>query len=560
MIARHTRLAPLALVAGSLLAAVSLRPSRAQDAARSSAAERRPPALLVKPDEAKGSEPLRISAASVSVTIVGNVASTTLELTFRNDLPRVLEGQLVLPLPPGATISSFALEVDGKLRPASVVEREKARVVFEEVVRRGVDPGLVEWSKGNNFTTRVYPIPANGTKRVVLGWDEPLSRDAAGKASYWLPLGFKGLDSFTTVLRRYCSGEVNLVQGDKRVAIPDSRKGGDALALPASGPKVDADDVRIEVGASGEPNVLVEPARVKPVVGALPELCWVADVAVPSIPSARVIPKRVTILWDNSGSSAGRDHAKERAFLEQYFAALGDAEARLVIFSNDVWEPGEQVFAVKTGKCPEILKAINALRPDGGTRFQCLDLKKLGANADAFLLFTDGMATFGEEGEPAFGDKPVTCVASGASLDLANLNRLARGGALVNLNVTAPADGVGRAFEPPLLLLFTSFEGVGLAFESENGGPSHSNRGLDDMYRTRARASAARRSRSRADCRAASRSRRRSTSLAAESRSARARSRSTPTRGPRPARSSGSGRRRRSKRCSRRPRPTRPRS
>src|SRR5262249_14455933 len=145
-------------------------------------------------------------SARVSITTIGGIAATTLDLTFRNDLDRVLEGELVLPLPRGATISSFALELDGKLRQASVVERERARVVFEAIERKSVDPGLVEWTKGNAFRTRVYPIPAKGTKRLVLGFEQEL-RDAGTTASaasgrgsravYVLPLGFgAGLASF----------------------------------------------------------------------------------------------------------------------------------------------------------------------------------------------------------------------------------------------------------------------------------------------------------------------------------------------------------------------------
>lgn len=71
------------------------------------------------------------------------------------------------------------------------VPRQKARVAFEEEVRKQVDPGLVEWSGGNMFKTRVYPIPAGGTRTVRLCYSTVLPVDAAGAPSLQLPMNFK---------------------------------------------------------------------------------------------------------------------------------------------------------------------------------------------------------------------------------------------------------------------------------------------------------------------------------------------------------------------------------
>ena len=68
---------------------------------------------------------------------------------------------------------------------------KKARVAFEEEVRKQVDPGLVEWSGGNMFKTRVYPIPAGGTRTVRLRYSTVLPVDAAGAPSLQLPMNFK---------------------------------------------------------------------------------------------------------------------------------------------------------------------------------------------------------------------------------------------------------------------------------------------------------------------------------------------------------------------------------
>ncbi len=78
------------------------------------------------------------------------------------------------PLPAGAIVQGYALDINGRMVDGVPVPRQKARVAFEEEVRKQVDPGLVEWSGGNMFKTRVYPIPAGGTRTVRLRYSTVL--------------------------------------------------------------------------------------------------------------------------------------------------------------------------------------------------------------------------------------------------------------------------------------------------------------------------------------------------------------------------------------------------
>ncbi|CAF3790273.1 unnamed protein product [Rotaria sp. Silwood1] len=95
--------------------------------------------------------------------LIHQVATT---MTFKNDHNRILEGALEFTLPETAIICGFGLDVDGVIVDGVVVEKEKARVTFEQEVRKGVDPGLVEMVQGNIFRTRVYPIQAGGIRIV----------------------------------------------------------------------------------------------------------------------------------------------------------------------------------------------------------------------------------------------------------------------------------------------------------------------------------------------------------------------------------------------------------
>ena len=111
-------------------------------------------------------QPLELRNVEVNVRVFGPLAETQMTLTFFNPYSNALEGDLYFPLPEGATISGYALDVEGQLVEGVVVDKHEARRVLELEARRGVDPGLVECVKGNNFHTRVFPVLAGGTRTI----------------------------------------------------------------------------------------------------------------------------------------------------------------------------------------------------------------------------------------------------------------------------------------------------------------------------------------------------------------------------------------------------------
>ena len=113
---------------------------------------------------------LSIDKLQIQITAIGNTAQTTMEMTFYNDTYQTLVGELFFPLAEGQTISRFAMEIDGHLREGVVVEKNKGRKIFEDIVRRGIDPALLEYTKGNAFRTRVYPIHPKSYKRIVIAY------------------------------------------------------------------------------------------------------------------------------------------------------------------------------------------------------------------------------------------------------------------------------------------------------------------------------------------------------------------------------------------------------
>jgi hypothetical protein len=92
------------------------------------------------------------------------LAFTELHLTFENPGAQRIEGRFRVALPPGAAISRFAMKVGDAWQEGEVVERQRARQAYEDVLHRRQDPALLEQEAGNEFSARVFPIPARGRK------------------------------------------------------------------------------------------------------------------------------------------------------------------------------------------------------------------------------------------------------------------------------------------------------------------------------------------------------------------------------------------------------------
>ncbi len=126
---------------------------------------------------------LQITRVDAKAIVQGPLAFTELHLYFHNPEGRVREGTFAITLPSGAAVSRFAMELDGRMQEAEVVEKGLARRVYDDFLHRRQDPALLEKGAGNQFTAKVFPIPAMGDKHLVISF----SQELAGKP-YTLPL------------------------------------------------------------------------------------------------------------------------------------------------------------------------------------------------------------------------------------------------------------------------------------------------------------------------------------------------------------------------------------
>src|SRR3954451_2670970 len=131
---------------------------------------------------------LPIKSIKIDTKIVGQVATTHLEQIFRNNTDMVLEGTYLFPLPESGSITEFAIWDGDRRLVGEVRSREEARRIYDEIVRRQRDPGLLEYAGKDLFQASIYPIPPRSDKKLELTYTQIL-RAESGTVAYRYPLG-----------------------------------------------------------------------------------------------------------------------------------------------------------------------------------------------------------------------------------------------------------------------------------------------------------------------------------------------------------------------------------
>jgi len=399
---------------------------------------------VVRPPRLDADEkPPEIESYSVEARVNGAFASVSALIVVANPNSRALEGNLEFPLPDGASVCGYALDVNGAMVDGVVVKKEKARVAFEKEVKKGVDPGIAEHVKGNAWRTRVYPIPGNGSRRVRLSYVTPLAFAPNGDAALVLSMPRCRLKeravSITVPVGGGLPKPVLGGLGDRRFAEAEAVWRSVSLDKDVT----PAEDVVVALPAVPDSIVAVERFG--------EERWFAASVKAPSVAKSSATPPITwRILWDASGSRAPADVAAARAVVEKL---PENACYELIEFRNVPEKP----FVCATRA--ELLSRLAKIAYDGGTDFAALAAAhRANATENRTLLFTDGMDALSSEVADFGSVKPVALV-SGASRDMETLRR-ACGGKVVDLSLRTPDQAVEFILDPPPCVEAVHGEGV----------------------------------------------------------------------------------------------------
>jgi Ca-activated chloride channel homolog len=400
----------------------------------------RPPVLIWPRAAESNLAPAELKLLRIEANIQGNFAQTTYDITVSNPNSRIMEGELQFPLQDGQDIIGFAMEVNGALRDAMPVDKAKGQEVFEDIIRQRVDPGLLERTQGNNFKLRLYPIPANGTKRAVIRIGQNLQANQNGLARFALPVAIGVAAKQLEVDIKIAGSTVSTLLvnpfSDKQFATTLSYRGTGAAA-EAQGTAI----LDIPVLRSAAATVSTFEGK----------RYFVADIALNNTVEKtenRAFPKRIGLLWDSSLSAAKRNQAREFSLLDAYFAKIKNTELTLTVFRDAA--QSKQNFSVRNGDWLQLRSALEAAPRDGASNLHAVDNAQ---NVSEYLLFSDGLFNYGAAFNAALPkfNVPVYAVNSASEVDGVVLRQLSErsniGGRLVDLSKQSAEDALAQLTE-----------------------------------------------------------------------------------------------------------------
>lgn len=359
--------------------------------------------------------PLEVTYHRVNVEINDQVAITSVDEEFYNPNAQQLEGTYLFPLPAGAHIDKFSMDINGTMQEAELLPADKARAIYEEIVRKYRDPALLEYAGRDAFKVRIFPIEPRKGKRIKITYTQLLKSDS-GLTEYTYPLN---TEKFSARPVRDVSVKINLAcnQPLKSVYSPshnvEIKRDGDKKAVIGFEDKnVRPDtDFKLIFSKTASPiGIDLLTYRNSPDDG------YFLLLASPgmNVKAENIQPKDICLVLDTSGSMAengGKKMEQAKKALGFCLANLNDKDRfEIIRFSTEA----EPFFnGLKPADKAHIEKAqsfVNGLKPTGGTAIndammKALELGQKRSDADkrpfVVVFLTDGQPTIGETSEDA---------------------------------------------------------------------------------------------------------------------------------------------------------------
>lgn len=348
--------------------------------------------------------PLEVSRTQAEVKIRDQVAETTVEQEFYNPNARQLEGTFLFPVPREAHLSRFTMDINGKPMEAELLAADKARGIYEDIVRRLRDPALLEYVGRDLYKVRIFPIEPHGRKRITLTYRQLLKADG-GLVSFILPLNTEKY-SAAPVKSLSFKLELETTQPLKTLYSPthkvEIKRDGARRAVigyEASNVKPDTDFqlyYSMEEGEFGLSLLTHRPAG---------EEGYFLLLLSPPVDTRKEkpAPKDILFVVDTSGSMSGAKIEQAKKALRFCVDNLNEEDRfDIVRFSTETEALFQELQPADKTRRTRAREFINDLRATGGTAIHdalllALRKKPAGDQRPYLVVFlTDGQPTVGE--------------------------------------------------------------------------------------------------------------------------------------------------------------------
>jgi len=342
---------------------------------------------------------LTIKYHRVRVTIENQVATTHVDQVFVNEAPYEMEGTYIFPLPEEAAISEFSMWVDGEKLEGRLLDKDQARRIYEDIVRRRQDPALLEYVGRNAFQARIFPIPSHGERRVELEYSQVLPMDG-GLVKYVYPLdterfSARPLEEVAISVEIHSNEPIKAIYSASHQVAVDRRGEYNATVGYEEYDVVPDRDFELYYTISEEDFGLNLLSYRQPDEDGFFLLLVAPQV---EVEEREVVAKDVIIVLDTSGSMRGEKLAQAKGALEFVLDNLNDEDRfNVIAFSTGVRQYAAGLQPAEERN--EALPFVRELEAVGGTDINRALLEAVaqaeGERPTLIIFLTDGLATEG---------------------------------------------------------------------------------------------------------------------------------------------------------------------
>jgi Ca-activated chloride channel family protein len=353
------------------------------------------------PRPAERIPPLSVKYHRVQVEITRQIAKTSVDQIFINDYHRDIEGIFIFPIPEKAAISEFSMYVGNQRIEGEILDRDQARKIYQDIVRRMKDPALLEYMGRNMFRARIYPIPARGEKRIQLSYTEVLKAEN-NLVKYIYPLNterFSLRPIKEVVISAHIDSSVpiaNIYSSSHKVSVRKASETKATVGYEERNVKPDKDFILYYSLAQDD-------------IG-LSFLNWEEEkenyymlLASPPYTSRKekLLNKNIILVLDSSGSMSGQKiiQAKDAArFIIDHLDK--NDKFSLIDFDDSVEVFSSELVSADSQNKSRALQFVDEIEDAGGTNIndallQALKLTQAGDRPNYILFLTDGLPTVG---------------------------------------------------------------------------------------------------------------------------------------------------------------------
>jgi Ca-activated chloride channel family protein len=347
---------------------------------------------------------LEVASEKIDAKIKDQVASVSIEQEFYNPSGQRLEGTFLFPIPKGAHLDQFKMEIGGRMMEPELIAADKARRIYEDIVRAARDPALLEFAGRDLLKVRIFPIEPNSRKKIALSYTQLLKQDA-GLLEFTLPIAPQKY-SARPVEKLSLNLELETTTALKTVYSPShnaeiSRTGSRRACV-----KLD----ERELAADNDFHLLYSFEKSEVAVRVMTHRAAEGDgyfllFASPGIEANEkaVVAKDVAFVLDTSGSMAGEKIEQARKALLFCVRNLNEADRFEVLrFSTETEGLFHELRPASRENVHRAESFIEGLKPLNGTAIdealkEALELRSADSERPFVVIFlTDGLPTVGE--------------------------------------------------------------------------------------------------------------------------------------------------------------------